>query len=62
LCFETIADEKEEFTMQKIENKVVVHLRDGRIIKGNTYDFNTSKETFHVADIQNFSSVRSTSQ
>jgi small nuclear ribonucleoprotein (snRNP)-like protein len=39
--------------MQKIENKVVVHLRDGRIIKGYTYDFNPSRETFHLADIQN---------
>ncbi|NIO04179.1 MAG: hypothetical protein GTN74_06060 [Proteobacteria bacterium] len=36
-----------------IENKVVVHFRDARIVKGYTYDFNPNKETFHVANVQN---------
>ncbi len=35
-------------TMSKIENRVVVHFRDGRIVKGYTYDFNANKDTFHV--------------
>ena len=50
--------------MQKIENKVVVHFRDGRIVKGYTYDFNPNKETFHVAKTQNGNAVTeiSTSQ
>lgn len=39
--------------MQKIQNKVVVHFRDGRILKGHTYDFNPNKDTFHVSDVQN---------
>jgi hypothetical protein len=39
--------------MPKIENKVVVHFRDGRIVKGYTHNFNTNKETFHVADVEN---------
>ena len=39
--------------MPKIENKVVVHFRDGKIIKGYAYDFNPSKETFHLTDFQN---------
>jgi hypothetical protein len=39
--------------MLKIENKVVVHFRDGRVLKGYTYDFNPSKEIFHVATTQN---------
>ena len=43
--------------MQKIENKVVVHLRDGRIIKGYTYDFNPNKEVFHVSKAQNGNEV-----
>ncbi len=37
----------------KIENKVVVHFRDGRIVKGYTYDFNPNKEMFHVTKTQN---------
>jgi hypothetical protein len=39
--------------MPRIENKVVVHFRDGRIVKGFTYDFNPNKEVFHVANVQN---------
>ncbi len=39
--------------MPKIENKVVVHFRDGKIIKGFTHDFNPNKETFHVTDVHN---------
>lgn len=38
--------------MPKIENKVVVHFRDGRIVKGYTHNFNPNKETFHVADVK----------
>ena len=38
--------------MPKIENKVVVRFRDGRIVKGYTYDFNPNKEIFHVTESQ----------
>ena len=38
--------------MPNIENKVVVHFRDGQIVKGYTYDFNPNKETFHVTEAQ----------
>jgi len=38
--------------MTKIENKVVVRFRDGRMIKGYTYDFNPRKEVFHVTESQ----------
>jgi hypothetical protein len=34
--------------MPTIENKVVVRFRDGKMIKGYTYDFNAKKEIFHV--------------
>jgi len=39
--------------MTRIENKVVVHFRDRRIVKGYTYDFNPNKEIFHVTLAQN---------
>ncbi len=39
--------------MPRIENKVVVHFRDGRIVKGYTHNFSPNKETFHVADVEN---------
>lgn len=35
--------------MPQIDNKVVVHFQDGRIVKGYTHDFNPNKETFHVS-------------
>ena len=38
--------------MPKIENKVVIRFRDGKIVKGYTYDFNPHKEIFHVAETQ----------
>lgn len=38
--------------MLKIENKVVVRFRDGRIVKGYTYDFNPNKETFHITNAE----------
>ncbi|HVN76549.1 MAG TPA: hypothetical protein VMT19_09545 [Thermoanaerobaculaceae bacterium] len=31
-----------------MDNKVVVHLRDGRLIKGTTENFSPTRETFHV--------------
>ncbi len=34
--------------MPETQNMVVVHFRDGRILKGYTYDFNPISETFHV--------------
>ncbi len=43
--------------MPRIENKVVVHFRDGRIVKGFTHDFNPNKETFHVTDVHNENEV-----
>ncbi len=30
------------------ENKIVAHTRDGRIVKGLTHDFDSSREVFHV--------------
>ena len=36
--------------MPKIENKVVVRYRDGKMLKGYTYDFNPHKEIFHVTN------------
>ncbi len=47
--------------MPKIENKVVVHFRDGRIIKGFTHDFNPNKETFHLTDVHNENGVKEVS-
>ncbi len=38
--------------MPKIENKVVVRFRDGRMVKGYTYDFNPHRECFHVTETQ----------
>ncbi|MBW2039769.1 MAG: hypothetical protein JRI46_09260 [Deltaproteobacteria bacterium] len=43
--------------MPKIENKVVVHFRDGRIVKGYTYDFNPNKDIFHVTEAQHAKEV-----
>jgi hypothetical protein len=37
----------------QIENKVVIHFRDGRIVKGYTHDFNPNKDTFHVSKAEN---------
>jgi len=37
--------------MNKIQNKVVVRFRDGRLLKGYTYDFNANRETFHVSSV-----------
>ena len=34
----------------RIANKVVVHYRDGKIVKGYTYDFSPNKYIFHVVD------------
>ncbi len=31
-----------------MENKVVAHLREGRIVKGLTHDFDSRREVFHV--------------
>lgn len=36
-----------------MENKVVVRFRDGRMVKGFTYDFNPNKEVFHVTGAEN---------
>ncbi len=36
--------------MPEIENKVVVHFRDGRIVKGLTYNFKPNREIFHVTE------------
>jgi len=35
--------------MPTIETKVVVHFRDGKIVKGYSYDFTPNKDTFHVS-------------
>ena len=34
----------------RIANRVVVHFRDGKIVKGYTYDFSPNKDIFHVVD------------
>lgn len=36
--------------MLKIENKVVIRFRDGRIVKGGTYNFKSNREIFHVTE------------
>lgn len=43
--------------MPQIENKVVVRFRDGRMVKGFTYDFNPRKNTFHVTETQSAKEV-----
>jgi hypothetical protein len=48
---------EENIVMTEIENKVVVHFRDGRVLKGYTYDFNPNKEVFHVTKTQNGTEV-----
>src|SRR5512142_884054 len=32
-----------------MDNKVVVHFRDGRLLKGTTTNFSPTREKFHVA-------------
>jgi hypothetical protein len=34
--------------MPTIQTGVVVHFRDGKIVKGYTYDFTPNRDTFHV--------------
>jgi hypothetical protein len=34
----------------KVENKVVVRFRDGRLVKGFTHDFNPNREIFRVTE------------
>jgi len=34
----------------RIANRVVAHFRDGKIVKGYTYDFSPNKDIFHVVD------------
>jgi hypothetical protein len=41
---------KAERTPTDKENKVVVRCRDGRLIKGHTFDFMPNKDLFHVVD------------
>jgi hypothetical protein len=36
--------------MPRKENRVVVHYRDGALVKGTTLDFFPTKDTFHVTD------------
>lgn len=31
-----------------MENKIVAHTRDGRVVKGITHDFNPQQDSFHV--------------
>lgn len=37
--------------MSKIGNEVVVRFRDGSVTKGYTYDFNSNRDIFHVAEV-----------
>jgi len=34
-----------------MDNKVVVHLRDGRLVKGTTANFSPTREMFHVTRV-----------
>lgn len=34
------------------EHRVVVHFRDGEIVKGRTFDFTPTKDSFHVTTLQ----------
>ena len=43
--------------MSRIENKLVAHFRDGRIVKGYTYDFNPNKEIFHITKVEDGNGV-----
>ena len=36
-----------------IQHKVVVHFRDGKILKGHTSDFMPTKDIFHVSKMDN---------
>lgn len=38
--------------MPTIETKVVVHFRDGKTVKGYSYDFTTNKDIFHVSPVK----------
>jgi len=38
--------------MLKIENKVVVRFRDGKMLKGYTYDFFPHRNVFHITETQ----------
>lgn len=35
-----------------MEHRIVVHFRDGKVLKGHTFDFIPTKDTFHVATLQ----------
>jgi hypothetical protein len=35
-----------------IEHRVVVHFRDGEIVKGRTFDFSPTKDSFHVTTLK----------
>jgi len=39
------------------EHKVVVHFRDGNILKGHTFDFMPTKDIFHVTKIEDHKKV-----
>ena len=38
--------------MPTIQTGVVVHFRDGKIVKGYTYDFTPNRATFHVSQLR----------
>ena len=38
--------------MPTIKTKVVVHFRDGKIVKGYSYDFTPNRDTFHVSPVR----------
>jgi hypothetical protein len=38
--------------MPTIETNVVVHFRDGKIVKGYCYDFTPNKDIFHVSPVK----------
>jgi hypothetical protein len=41
-----------KLVMPSIKTRVVVHFRDGKIVKGYTYDFTPNRDTFHVSPLR----------
>jgi hypothetical protein len=39
------------------EHKVVVHFRDGEIVKGRTFDFTPTKDSFHVTTLHDHKQI-----
>jgi hypothetical protein len=40
-----------------MEHRVVVHFRDGEIVKGRTFDFTSTKDCFHVTIVEDHKQI-----